>query len=70
MGTVAEPKKTYTVADVPAKITARTATESPAPIWESIGARKRADLRESIPQEWRVPADLLPPDSQIGRAHV
>lgn len=32
--------------------------------WEEIGARKRAALLASIPKEWRVPADLLPPDSQ------
>lgn len=32
--------------------------------WEEIGARKRAGLLASIPQEWRVPEDILPPDSQ------
>lgn len=32
--------------------------------WEEIGARKRAALLASIPEEWRVPAGLLPPDSQ------
>ncbi|KAL1859493.1 hypothetical protein Daus18300_009638 [Diaporthe australafricana] len=32
--------------------------------WEEIGARKREALLASIPEEWRVPADLLPPDSQ------
>lgn len=32
--------------------------------WEEIGARKRAALLASIPPEWLVPADLLPPDSQ------
>lgn len=32
--------------------------------WEEIGARKRAALLASIPEEWRVPAELLPPDSQ------
>ncbi|EGX89098.1 acetamidase [Cordyceps militaris CM01] len=42
----------------------RPATESPAPIWENIGARKRALLSASIPEEWRVPATLLPPDAQ------
>lgn len=32
--------------------------------WEEIGARKRAALSASIPEEWRVPEKLLPPDSQ------
>lgn len=32
--------------------------------WEEIGARKRASLLASIPTEWLVPADLLPPASQ------
>lgn len=32
--------------------------------WEEIGARKRAALFASIPEEWRVPTELLPPDSQ------
>lgn len=32
--------------------------------WEEIGARKRAALLASIPEEWRVPEDLLPPESQ------
>lgn len=32
--------------------------------WEEIGARKRAALLASIPEEWRVPPELLPPDSQ------
>lgn len=32
--------------------------------WEQIGARKRAALQASIPKEWVVPVDLLPPDSQ------
>ncbi|KAI7782460.1 amidase [Diaporthe eres] len=32
--------------------------------WEEIGARKRAALLASIPEEWRVPEGLLPPDSQ------
>lgn len=32
--------------------------------WEEIGARKRAALLASIPEEWRVPSELLPPDSQ------
>ena len=32
--------------------------------WDEIAARKRSNLAASIPKEWRVPADLLPPDSQ------
>lgn len=32
--------------------------------WEQIGARKRAALLASIPKEWTIPAELLPPDSQ------
>lgn len=32
--------------------------------WEEIGARKRASLLASIPTEWLIPADLLPPASQ------
>lgn len=37
--------------------------------WEEIGAQKRAALSASIPQEWRVPANLLPPDSQDDVTH-
>ncbi len=32
--------------------------------WEAIAAGKRAALAASIPAEWRVPDDLLPPSSQ------
>jgi amidase len=32
--------------------------------WEEVGARKRAALLASIPSEWLIPADLLPPASQ------
>ncbi|ROW05086.1 hypothetical protein VSDG_00580 [Cytospora chrysosperma] len=32
--------------------------------WEEVGARKRAALLASIPPEWLIPADLLPPASQ------
>lgn len=32
--------------------------------WQEIGAKKRAALLASIPKEWIVPQDLLPPDSQ------
>lgn len=61
MGTVAESKQTYVL---PAKVDGRDAAESPAPRWENISAQKRALLNASIPKEWKVPADLLPPDSQ------
>lgn len=61
MGITAESKQT---SHIPSKVDGRAATESPAPVWEHIGARKRALLSASIPQEWRVPADLLPPDAQ------
>lgn len=37
---------------------------SPASVWEDISAKKRASLLYSIPQEWHIPADLLPPASQ------
>jgi amidase len=32
--------------------------------WEEIGNRARARLDESIPSEWRVPKDKLPPADQ------
>ncbi|POR33152.1 Acetamidase [Tolypocladium paradoxum] len=32
--------------------------------WEQIGAKKREALMLSIPQQWRIPADLLPPLTQ------
>lgn len=61
MGAIIEAKQTYVV---PSKADIPTSTDSPAPAWEGIGARKRALLSASIPQEWRVPAGLLPPESQ------
>ncbi|KAF2455595.1 fatty-acid amide hydrolase [Lineolata rhizophorae] len=33
--------------------------------WQEIAAAKRASLAESIPQEWRVPPELLPPEDQL-----
>ncbi|KAI4727784.1 acetamidase [Aureobasidium sp. EXF-10728] len=33
--------------------------------WQEIAKAKRAALFESIPAEWRIPADLLPPESQL-----
>ena len=32
--------------------------------WEDIAAKKRSELANSIPQEWRVPEKLLPPTTQ------
>lgn len=32
--------------------------------WEAIGAAKREALLASIPCEWIIPSDILPPDSQ------
>ena len=33
--------------------------------WQDIAKAKQASLLESIPKEWRIPADLLPPESQL-----
>jgi amidase len=33
--------------------------------WESIAAAKRAALAESIPKEYRIPQQQLPPESQV-----
>lgn len=49
-----------TTANIPIS-DARTAQEE---TWEEIGARKRASLLASIPKEWLIPSELLPPDSQ------
>ena len=32
--------------------------------WEEISAQKRRDLSASIPEEWRIPAHLMPPEDQ------
>ncbi|KAJ0423035.1 amidase signature domain-containing protein [Aspergillus carlsbadensis] len=32
--------------------------------WESIASKKRAALQASIPPQWIIPAELLPPDDQ------
>ncbi|KAL6824688.1 amidase signature domain-containing protein [Trichoderma sp. SZMC 28015] len=32
--------------------------------WEEIGAKKRSELQASIPKEWRIPENLMPPESQ------
>lgn len=32
--------------------------------WEEIGARKRAALLASIPKEWIIPSELMPPEAQ------
>lgn len=33
--------------------------------WKDIAAKKRAELLDSIPEQWRIPADILPPESQL-----
>ncbi|KAJ5359467.1 uncharacterized protein N7496_011880 [Penicillium cataractarum] len=33
--------------------------------WETIAAQKRQALKASIPAEWVIPSDILPPDSQL-----
>lgn len=33
--------------------------------WQGVAAAKRASLLESIPQEWRIPESLLPPEEQL-----
>ncbi|KAI5924996.1 amidase [Camillea tinctor] len=35
-----------------------------AKTWEELAAEKRQKLSASIPEEWRIPNELLPPDSQ------
>lgn len=32
--------------------------------WETLAAKKRQALQDSIPEEWRIPRDLLPPADQ------
>ncbi|KAH7038255.1 amidase [Microdochium trichocladiopsis] len=32
--------------------------------WETISAKKRQALADSIPAEWRIPTELMPPESQ------
>ncbi|GAP89722.2 putative fatty-acid amide hydrolase [Rosellinia necatrix] len=32
--------------------------------WEALAAQKRQELLSSIPEEWRIPSHLLPPDSE------
>jgi amidase len=33
--------------------------------WEKVAAGKRAVLAESIPSEYRIPQDKIPPESQL-----
>ncbi|KAH0275810.1 acetamidase, partial [Aureobasidium melanogenum] len=33
--------------------------------WQDIAKAKRAALLDSIPAEWRIPADLVPPETQL-----
>ncbi|KAH8681846.1 amidase [Xylariales sp. PMI_506] len=39
-------------------------SESAPATWETIAAKKRAALDASLPEQWRVPSELLPPESQ------
>ncbi|KAJ2970878.1 hypothetical protein NUW58_g9570 [Xylaria curta] len=32
--------------------------------WEVLAAKKRQDLLDSIPEAWRIPSHILPPESQ------
>ncbi|KAL7943652.1 amidase signature domain-containing protein [Trichoderma barbatum] len=34
------------------------------PSWEELGAKKRSELQASFPQQWRIPENLMPPESQ------
>ncbi|KAI5461801.1 acetamidase [Mariannaea sp. PMI_226] len=34
------------------------------PTWRELSVKKREQLASSIPKEWRIPAELLPPESQ------
>lgn len=44
--------------------TSSTAKPAEGETWQEIGTRKRAALLASIPREWLVPEDRLPPASQ------
>lgn len=33
--------------------------------WQDIAKAKQASLLDSIPKEWRIPTDLMPPESQL-----
>ncbi|KAG6040793.1 hypothetical protein E4U41_007010 [Claviceps citrina] len=51
-------------------MTAGTAiTTSGALSWEDIAARKREALLRSIPEEWRIPADILPAETEDDVTH-
>ncbi|KAH6608293.1 amidase [Trichoderma cornu-damae] len=39
-------------------------TNGVKPSWEELAAKKRSELLTSIPKEWRIPENLLPPESQ------
>jgi amidase len=49
-------------------LTTTTTTEATkldtTPLWKDISAKKIEALNSSIPQEWRIPQDLLPPVDQ------
>lgn len=33
--------------------------------WESVAAKKRQALKNSIPAEWVIPAEIFPPEDQL-----
>jgi|SRR5688572_10973324 amidase len=41
-----------------------TVVNGARPSWKALAAQKRQELNSSIPAEWRVPDDILPPESQ------
>jgi len=49
-------------------LTTTTTTEATkldtTPLWKDISAKKIEALNSSIPEEWRIPQDLLPPADQ------
>jgi len=37
--------------------------------WEEIGAAKRKEVSDSIPEEWRIPPRVFPPETQLDVAN-
>ncbi|KAI1040861.1 hypothetical protein LB505_008782 [Fusarium chuoi] len=44
--------------------TTQTATLDTTPAWKDISDQKIKALNSSIPEQWRIPKDILPPDDQ------
>ncbi|SCO77980.1 related to general amidase [Fusarium oxysporum] len=44
--------------------TTQTATLDTTPVWKDISDKKIKALDSSIPKQWRIPQDILPPDDQ------